>query len=88
MPNIRHDRPRTKPRHIGLVPELRRHQLKHGELNRPFKGDAYVGGHWIETRTFPEPLRLTSQDFHITKGWGKASRSGKRNNRTTKGRRQ
>ncbi len=86
MPNTRHDRPRPKPRHIGLTPDLRRHKLKFGELNRPFKGDAYVGGRWIETQTFPDPDRSTSQDFHITKGWGKASRSGKRSNRTKRGR--
>ena len=79
MVNTRHDAPKPRPRFVGLVRSVRQQLFKAGKLNRD--GIAYIGGRWRnDIELYRKPLRPTSQDFHPTKGWGWASRCGKRAN--------
>lgn len=71
-------RQRKPPRFVGMVRSVRNHMRKMGELNMPPGCNAYVGGKWAYVTLHRRPQ--TSQDFHPTKGWGSASRRGKRSN--------
>ena len=63
-------RQRKPPRFVGLVRSVRNHIRNMGELNKPPRCNAYVGGKWAYVTLHRRPR--TSQDFPPDQGLGLA----------------